>query len=108
MFFRNFHSKSYFNALSLNINLQTLYTVMLHGDMIILSILLFLYSLILDPFTNANKLKRAVRLKSLFIYSPHTIRLINRRKISFRQEGKESSFLLALKQRTQLIDFRFY
>ena len=67
------------------------------------------YSLISDAFTNAIKLKRAVRLKSPLFYSSQTIHLINQRETTFKQLGSDPSFFTRLKtERTQLIDFRFY
>ena len=57
------------------------------------------YSLISDAFTNAIKLKRAVRLKSPLFYSSHTFHLINQREPTFKQLGSDPSFLIALKLR---------
>ena len=55
--------------------------------------------LISDAFTNAIKLKRAVRLKSPLFSSLHTIPLISHRETIFRQIKSDPSFLLALKLR---------
>ena len=58
-----------------------------------------MYSLISDAFTNAIKLKGAVRLKAPLFYSSHTIHLITQRETTFKQLGSDPSFLLALKLR---------
>ena len=97
--FRNVYSKSSFNALLFNSNLQPLFTVMSHDNSINSSFPDSWYSLISDAFTNAIKLKRAVRLKSPLFYSSHTIHLINQRETTFKQLGSDPSFLLALKLR---------
>ena len=50
------------------------------------------YNLISEVFTNANKLNRAVCLKSPLLYSSHTIHLLNQRKNNFRQLRSDPSF----------------
>ena len=97
--FRNVYSKSSFNALLFNSNLQPLFTVMSHANSDNYSFPDAWYSLISDAFTNANKLKRTVRPKSPLFYSSHTIHLINQRETTFKQLGSDPSFLLALKLR---------
>ena len=97
--FRNVYSKSSFNALLFNSNLQPLFTVMSQDNSNNSSFPNSWYSLISDAFTNAIKLKRAVRLKSQMFYSSHTIHLINQRETTFKQLGSDLSFLLALKLR---------
>ena len=99
LYFRNVYSKPSFNALLFNSNLQPLFTVMSHDNSNNSSFSDAWYSLISDAFTNAIKLKRAVRLKSPLFYSSHTIHLINQRETTFKQLGSDPSFLLALKLR---------
>ena len=90
--FRNVYSKSSFNALLFNSNLQPLFTVRSHDNSNNSSFPDAWYSIISDAFTNAIILKRAVRLISPLFYSSRTIHLIIQRETTSKQLGSDPFF----------------